>query len=222
MAIAASAGKTSPHPSKRAPLSSECHLFQWFIHWDMQKYTGSSLVKLNYWAPNTTASATTLCPGAAGELRLNLVIHKHKYTHAPTIQSPSPHMGLKTIGLAPALPSLLPLAAYSTWKCFYGVTMWDNNSRANDIEPMSNARFQKGTELEWEEIDSSHIKEPPSPCRKMAGRSSSFSTWLNHTLCLKVNPEKPTRSKRSSAEIKAALDVVSISPGPSNMGSNAE
>lgn len=56
---------------------------------------------------HTTATETTSCPGGAREQRLNLVIHKHKHTHTP-IQSPSPHMGLKTIGLAPAPPRLLP------------------------------------------------------------------------------------------------------------------
>lgn len=63
-------------------------------------------VKLKYQEANATVSTTTPCPEAAREQKLNLVIHKH--THAPTIQSPSPHMGLKTIGLGSALPRLLP------------------------------------------------------------------------------------------------------------------
>lgn len=108
MVIAASAGKTSHIPPKgRFSHQNVVYFHDLFIQTCRKRR--QQPVKLKYWEPNTTASATIPCPEAARELRLNLVIHKHKHTHAPTIQSPSPHMGLKTIGLTPALPRLLPL-----------------------------------------------------------------------------------------------------------------
>lgn len=104
-------------------------------------------VKLKYWEANATASTTTACPESAREQKLNLVIHKH--THAPTIQSPSPHMGLKTIGLGSALPRLLPsqlTAPESALTVLPGVTT--KKTRANETEPMRDAQFQKDTELQ--------------------------------------------------------------------------
>lgn len=86
------------------------------------------------------------------------VIHKHKRTHAPTIQSPSPHMGLKTIRLRPTLPRLLPLRLTAPESALTVLRVWQQNP-VNETEPMS---AQKGTELEWGEIDSSVRKSAVS------------------------------------------------------------
>lgn len=78
----------------------------------------------------------------------------------------------------------LAFTAYSTWKCLDGVTVCDNKTRSNEREPMRDVQFEKGTELQWKEIDSGHRKSPPNPGRKMVLPSPSFSTWLNHTTTL--------------------------------------
>lgn len=104
---------------------------------------------------------TISCPEAAGELRPDLVIRNHRHTHAPTTQSPSPHMGLKTSGLTPALPRLFPLrltAPESALTVLPCVTTKPGQMKQNQWAPP----IFKRAELERGEINTSRRKSPES------------------------------------------------------------